>query len=1146
MKVGVGYSDNPDTVAAGKQAVNRAIARAGRNDPCDMILLFSTARHDQSALREAVVSAAGGPVPIYGGGAVGIITNEYFGYAGDQIVVACVWLDGVNCDVLTEAGLEISEEETGMRLGRRLSGLGIKPESPVMLFYDALERSNGEPGKPPVRMLMATWLLEGIKKSLGFFPDLTGAGLMGDHSCSPTRQWIGDTLGDHNAIALAFSGDIRIDNVIMHGCRPATQYYTVTKAFGQVILEINGKPAIQFMDELLGPAITPEQYPFNLIFGVNHGDRWGEYDEDYYASRLCLGIDKEHGGIVMFEPDMVEGTEFRLMFQSLELDYIKPKIDRIFNELDGREPVFAVYIDCAGRCAGYSGVDMEDALVIQQTVAGRVPVLGLYTGVEIAPIGGSPKGLDWTGVFCLFSQSKGGKKTDTAKKVSSPAWDLDVKEAQTGEIPVEAMVKLNEQNAAKIIELTTSSVVIRQELEQKRRGFSLLAELTVSLRQNAAGHENVFIPASKRINAALNMQRTIVFEKNAKGRYSAVVLQGYSVDEKAALAVKQIKIPDELLDSDKPVLVTGADPADRFKSFRELIGLPYFISSPVILQGDVFAVLITGRLVEAIPYMVRLGKGDVETVQAVTALLASVLAGQHLAAAEERNRVMLDYMPVSCTLWDENANPTYCNQETLSLFGLSSREEYSTLFFSLSPEEQPDGRNSTVAIKDFVMKAFVSGYAKFRWIHRTAAGELFPTEITLIRVPKGEGYILTGYIHDLRNQEEILEKQNESREMAERYTRAKNEFLASVSHEIRTPLNAIQSMAWVAGGISNLSESQKNLVSQGILSVKLLTSAIETILDFSKLDSGQLSLETAAFSVSDMVKNLGEIMRREAEEKKLYLRVSVDPDIPESVIGDSLRIQQVLFNIVMNGIKFTESGGVEIRAYRGNDESDGKVPLIFEVNDTGIGISEEQMIDLFKPLFSGDTAYSRKYSGMGMGLAISNGLAALMGGKITCESSLGAGSTFRFIISLAMSEESTAKKEEMQTTLVTEALQGMNVLVAEDNNINQIIIEELLSCVGIKVTLANNGIEALEKLKEGDFDLVLMDIQMPKMDGLTATAQIRADPRYDSLPVLAMTANAVVEHLAESMRAGMNDHLTKPIEVEKLYNALIKWGRRVG
>jgi len=222
----------------------------------------------------------------------------------------------------------------------------------------------------------------------------------------------------------------------------------------------------------------------------------------------------------------------------------------------------------------------------------------------------------------------------------------------------------------------------------------------------------------------------------------------------------------------------------------------------------------------------------------------------------------------------------------------------------------------------------------------------------------------------------------------------------------------------------------------------------------------------------------------------------------------------------------------------------GMVRLTFEVRDTGIGIGEEQMESLFKPLTSGNTSFSRKYGGLGMGLAISQSLATLMGGEITCESRLGEGSIFRLTLPFSLPESASDGVEEASDTAVLEALQGMRVLVAEDNIINQMIVEEILTSAGIEVTLADNGIRALEALKEGRFDVILMDIQMPEMDGLTATAQIRADHRYDNLPVLAMTANAAAEHQAESMSVGMNDHLTKPIDVNQLYNALKKWGKR--
>lgn len=400
MQVSVGYCDIPDTASAGREAALEAYGKAGRDDPCDLVLLFATASHNAAILRAAVAGIVGAKASIVGGGAAGAISNDRFGYAGDQVGLACFWLEKNRFDLVTQGGLEGSEAAVGEKLGEKLAELEVEPSTPVLLFYDAVDQSGAG-----MRMIMATYLLSALEKGLGFLPNLNGAGLQGDFRLTPTGQFLGDRIADHHAIALAFSGDIRIDAVIMHGCRPVTGYYTVTKADAQTILEINGTPALKFMDSILGPAITPENYPLFLIFGVNKGEKWGKFDERSYASRLCLAIDKERDGIVMFEPDMVAGTEFQLMCRSLEFGYMPPRIEQVFDTLDGRKPVFAFYINCAGRAAGFAGMDLEDALVVQKAVGVRAPLLGIYTGVEIASVEGKPRGLDWTGVFCLFSVS---------------------------------------------------------------------------------------------------------------------------------------------------------------------------------------------------------------------------------------------------------------------------------------------------------------------------------------------------------------------------------------------------------------------------------------------------------------------------------------------------------------------------------------------------------------------------------------------------------------------------------------------------------------------------------------------------------------------------------------------------------------------
>lgn len=403
MRVGVGYSENPDSPSAGREAAEEARRGLGRGRSCDLVLLFATARHDAARLRAAVAGELGGSAPIVGGGCAGAISRDRYGYNGDQVILAAFSLENSGCAIVCEPEIADREREAGQRLGQNLLRAGVGRASPVLLFYDAINRDGGE-----VRLVQATPLLAGLEAGLGFRAAITGAGLQGDYLATPTKQWTGAGLAEHTALALAFSGEARLDTAIMHGCAPATGYYTVTKAAGQVILEINHQPAIPFLDRLLGPAIRPEDYPFFLLLGLNQGEPWGEFNEKDYVNHLCLGLDRERNGLVMFESDMVAGSRFQIMYRSLEPDYIPPRIARLFAGLQGRRPVLALYINCAGRAAGAGGPDLEDALAVQASVAGRVPLLGIYTGVEIAPVKGRSRGLDWSGVFGLFSVPETG------------------------------------------------------------------------------------------------------------------------------------------------------------------------------------------------------------------------------------------------------------------------------------------------------------------------------------------------------------------------------------------------------------------------------------------------------------------------------------------------------------------------------------------------------------------------------------------------------------------------------------------------------------------------------------------------------------------------------------------------------------------
>jgi CheY-like chemotaxis protein len=293
-----------------------------------------------------------------------------------------------------------------------------------------------------------------------------------------------------------------------------------------------------------------------------------------------------------------------------------------------------------------------------------------------------------------------------------------------------------------------------------------------------------------------------------------------------------------------------------------------------------------------------------------------------------------------------------------------------------------------------------------------------------------------------------------------------------------------------------------------------------------------------------------ELTKKEADYKSLDMIFDVAPDVPDSLVGDALRIEQVLLNLVANAVKFTPSGRVKVNVSikgRAVYRSD----ILFVVEDTGIGMSEDQVKKLFVPFYQADTSATRKYGGSGLGLAICRSLLDLMGGEIWCESRVNEGSKFSFAVSLASPKpepepcscENSPSTEEPEETF--EELAGMRVLLVEDNEINQMVAMELLSEKNIEVEAVENGVRALRLLNEGGtFDLILMDIQMPEMDGITATLRIRENPMFRNLPIIALTAHALPEDRELSLKSGMNDHLTKPIDPIKLYKTLKLWASR--
>ncbi|MGF7002705.1 PAS domain S-box-containing protein [Lachnospiraceae bacterium PFB1-21] len=1121
MRVAVGYGDNPEGYQAAKAACINALEKSQNVQKPDVALLFHTAALTEKEVRRGVTETIG-EILIYGGGTVGVITNDIFGYAGNQVGVALFWLEDSCLDVLSLGNLSEGEAGVGKELGEKLRGQGVTRESSLMLFYDAVNAKQGG-------IIMATYLLEGLKKGLGFMPELVGAGLQGDHMCAPVKQFLGERITESEAMTLSFSDDIAIDNVIMHGCEPASTYFTVTKAEEQTILEINGEPAIPFIEKALGGRIHAEQFPFFLIFGINHGEDWAPYDENNYASRLCLGIDKERAGIVMFEPDMQEGTRFQIMYRSLKLDYMRPKVRELFSpeNLEGKEPLFALYIDCAGRCAGYSGKDLEDAVVIQEEIGDKVPLLGLYTGVEIAPIGGQSRGLDWTGVLCLVSKKTGAIKK---KEVASEWEDKEDGRKVTTPATTEALEALISTNAAKALELDAESVTIRQELEQKRRGFSLLVELSTTL-HSSEDFEESFGLATRRINAALNMQKTVVFVAQKNGKYKAEILQGFTPEETYRITDRAIELPTVMLADKRAVIINSDTSLEFLQDIREFLGLRYFVSMPIVLGAETVAVLVTGRMEEQTPFLSKLGEGDGETVQAIAAQLASVMASQRLMVSEERSRIMVDNMPLVNMVIDDEMRVIDCNEQAVSFFGAKDKKDviqhYQQFLYS------NNGKYGETEGEKHLLKAFLDGRDIFRWSHKRADGKDLVAEVTLVRVPNGERYNVICHLRDLTAERESMEEMQRAKELAEENVRQKNEFLASISHEVRTPLNSILAMAREASKLEESEEGNK-ILKNGVHSAHLLAASVDALLDFSQAEAGMIKPVEKEFSPGEAIDSVAEILKEEAKLKDLDLEVRYEgAPIAEKLIGDGVRLEQILYNLVANGIKFTRTGGVTIHVSERPSPATKGITLTIAVEDTGVGISEESREKLFVPLTQVDTAYDKKSEGMGMGLALSKTLASLLGGEITYASRSGGGSIFTVAIPFALA----GKQEKPDYG----RLAGKKVLVVEDNMINQIIMVELLKKVGIEVSTAGDGLEALEALKKSAFDVVLMDVQMPRMDGLTATEEIRKQKKYHDLPIIAVTAHASPEHREESRRSGMNGHLTKPVEVDELYQTVLTY-----
>ena len=517
-------------------------------------------------------------------------------------------------------------------------------------------------------------------------------------------------------------------------------------------------------------------------------------------------------------------------------------------------------------------------------------------------------------------------------------------------------------------------------------------------------------------------------------------------------------------------------------------------------------------------------------------------AEQALAESEKRFRIMADSCPVGIWVTDANGGNLFANRAYLEFCGMGDGEIAGDAWRStLHPEDAPEFLEAfELALRERTPykaeRRSRRADGEWRWMESYAEPRF---------TQDGEFMGLAGINVDVTERKQTEHALVAARVAAEAANCAKSRFLANMSHEIRTPMNGVLGMVQLLLA-TELTEEQHAYVEVANSSGRALLTLIDDVLDLSKIEAGKVSLEKLNFSLRDVVHEVVAALRTAGDVEGLSFDVQVSPKIPRLVRGDAYRLRQVLTNLLSNAVKFTEQGGITLNV-EAESLSEHTATVHFAIADTGIGIEPNQQLGLFSAFVQADSSTTRKFGGTGLGLAISKQLVEMMGGRIGVKSQVGSGSTFWFSAVLERVKGGGLLPDAPEVGCKSNAGlkgHGERILVAEDNSTNRAVILAQLGNLGYKAEAVEDGAKAVEAVRRGGYDLVLMDCQMPVMDGIESTREIR-NVLGSQIPIIALTASAMASDRERCLREGMNGYLAKPVELAQLAETVAQWVNQV-